>query len=338
MAPHVGGRDAIALSNHRGGACMTLIVGIRFKRAGRVYYFDPANHELSVGDYAVLETSRGTEVGRVTIAPRQVEASDVTEPLKPVVRRASAADLLLQQHFKGEEASALERCRQEVSRHSLSMKLVGGEYNYDGSRLTFFFTSETRVDFRDLVKELASIFKTRIELRQVGARDEAKHHGGLGRCGRPLCCTAFLGEFASVSIRMAKDQDLPLNPMKISGCCGRLLCCLGYENSLYCELKQQMPRVGEAVGTHVGNGTVCDLNVIKGTVVVDITASQTRVEMPVEQLRAVAPATPPADGPAKGTAVGRPGQAPSAKATLPAAATVPAATGGRPEGPKGRRR
>jgi cell fate regulator YaaT (PSP1 superfamily) len=317
---------------------MPLIVGIRFKRAGRVYYFDPANHELSVGDYAVLETSRGTEVGRVAIAPRQVEVSDVTEPLKPVLRGASAADLMLQQHFKGEEAGALERCRQEVSRHNLSMKLVGGEYNYDGSRLTFFFTSETRVDFRDLVKELASIFKTRIELRQVGARDEAKHHGGLGRCGRPLCCTAFLGEFASVSIRMAKDQDLPLNPMKISGCCGRLLCCLGYENSLYCELKQQMPRVGEVVGTHLGNGAVCDVNVIKGTVVVEVSSSQARVELPVEQLRAAAPATPPADGIVKPAAVGRTGLASSVKPIVPAALPVPAVAGGRGDGPKGRRR
>jgi cell fate regulator YaaT (PSP1 superfamily) len=317
---------------------MPLIVGIRFKRAGRVYYFDPANHDLSVGDYAVLETSRGTEVGRVAIAPKQVEDSEVTEPLKPMLRRASASDLLLQQHFKGEEASALERCRQEVSRHNLAMKLVGAEYNYDGSRLTFFFGSETRVDFRDLVKELASIFKTRIELRQVGARDEAKHYGGLGRCGRPLCCTSFLGEFASVSIRMAKDQDLPLNPMKISGCCGRLLCCLGYENSLYCELKQQMPRVGELVGTHLGNGSVYDVNVIKGTVVVEISSSQTRVELPVEQMRPAAPVTPPADGPNKLGAVGRPGALTGGETAPAGAASPPPATGERRDGTRGRRR
>jgi cell fate regulator YaaT (PSP1 superfamily) len=317
---------------------MPLILGIRFKRAGRVYYFDPAGHEFAVGEYAVLETSRGAEVGCVAIAPRQVEESEVTEPLKPVVRRASACDLLLQQHFKGEEAATLERCQQEVSRHNLSMKLVGAEYNYDGSRLTFFFTSETRVDFRDLVKELASIFKTRIELRQVGARDEAKYYGGLGRCGRPLCCAAFLGEFASVSIRMAKDQDLPLNPMKISGCCGRLLCCLGYENAQYCEMRQQMPRVGELLGTHLGNGTVCNVNVIKDTVIVEIAATQTRVELPVEQLRPAAPATPPVDGPNKvGTAV-RPVPAPAA---APAPVSVPQASpasGERRDGSRGRRR
>jgi len=239
---------------------------------------------VNVGDYVVLETSRGVEVGRVALPPHEVEESDLTEALKPVVRRATAADLLLQQHYRGQESAAYERCKQEIERHQLPMKLVGAEYNYDGSRLTFFFTSESRVDFRELVKELASIFKTRIELRQVGARDEAKYYGGLGRCGRPLCCAAFLGEFASVSIRMAKDQDLPLNPMKISGCCGRLLCCLGYENELYCELKRGLPRVGETVTTHLGEGTVEAVNVLKGTVVVELASSRTRVDVLVEQL------------------------------------------------------
>lgn len=263
---------------------MPLVVGIRFKRAGRVYYFDPGANALESGDFAVLETSRGTEVGRVSIAPRQVQESDVTEPLKPVVRRATAADLLLQQHYRGLEASALERCRQEVARHNLPMKLVVAEYNYDGSRLTFFFSSESRVDFRDLVKDLAGIFKTRIELRQVGVRDEAKQFGGVGRCGRTLCCAAFLGDFAQVSIRMAKDQDLPLNPMKISGCCGRLLCCLGYENELYCQLKQQMPKVGDQVMTRNGPGMVSSLNVLKGTAVVEMPGTHSRVEVLVEEL------------------------------------------------------
>lgn len=263
---------------------MPLVVGIRFKRAGRVYYFDPGANVLEPGDCAVLETSRGTEVGRVAIAPRQVQESDVTEPLKPVLRRATAADLLLQQHYKGQEATALERCRQEVGRHNLPMKLVAAEYNYDGSRLTFFFSSESRVDFRDLVKDLAGIFKTRIELRQVGVRDEAKQFGGVGRCGRTLCCAAFLGDFAQVSIRMAKDQDLPLNPMKISGCCGRLLCCLGYENELYCHLKQHMPKVGDQVTTHMGLGMVSNLNVLKGTVVVEMPGTHSRVEVLVEEL------------------------------------------------------
>jgi cell fate regulator YaaT (PSP1 superfamily) len=279
-----------------------LIVGIRFKRAGRIYYFDPAGHELDINDHAVVETSRGTEVGRVAIAPRQVAESDVAEPLKPVLRMATAADLMLQQHYKGEEGSALKRCQEEIARYNMPMKLVGAEYNYDGTRLSFFFTSESRVDLRDLVKELAVIFKTRNELRQIGARDEAKAFGGLGRCGRPLCCNAFLGDFASVSIRMAKDQDLPLNPMKISGCCGRLLCCLGYENDAYCQLRQALPRLGQTVTTRLGPGVVTAINVIKATVVVELSASLTRTEFPAADLGA---APPP--GAAEVNALARPG-------------------------------
>lgn len=308
-----------------------VVVGIRFKRAGRVYYFDPGEHHLKAGDYVVLETARGTEVGRVAIEPQQVADSEVTEPLKPVLRSATAADLLLQQHFRGQEAGAYDRCKQEIERHRLPMKLVGAEYNFDGTRLTFFFTSENRVDFRDLVKELAAVFKTRIELRQVGARDEAKYFGGLGRCGRPLCCTAFLGEFAVVSIRMAKDQDLPLNPMKISGCCGRLLCCLGYENDLYCQLKQQMPKVGDPAETHLGPGTVCDVNVLRGTVVVALNGSPNRVEVLVEQLRH------PESGPVRGQADRQEGRAPVHVAEPPGQPP----SGGPPrrhEGGRGRKR
>jgi len=260
---------------------MPLIVGIRFKRAGKIYYFDPAGHELNIGEHVVVETSRGTEIGRVVIAPRQVADSEVTEPLKPVLRKATTADLLLQQYHKAQEDAALRRCQEEVARYNLPIKVVAAEYNFDGSRLTFLVTSESRVDFRDLAKELAGIFKTKVELRQIGARDEARIFGGFGRCGRPLCCVTFLSDFANVTIRMAKDQDLALNPMKISGCCGRLLCCLSYENELYCEMKQKMPKVGEVVQTPMGAGTVTGVNVIKETVLVELSASQTRVEVPL---------------------------------------------------------
>jgi cell fate regulator YaaT (PSP1 superfamily) len=264
---------------------MPTIAGIRFKRAGRIYYFDPGDLELKSDDFVVVETSRGTEVGWVAIAPKQVLASELNEPLKPVLRRAEAADLLLQQHYRAKEAEAVEKCREEVARHGLPMKLVGAEYNFDGSRLTFFFTAEGRVDFRELVKDLAVVFKTRIELRQIGARDEAKLHGGLGPCGRPLCCITFLGDFASVSIRMAKDQDLPLNPVKISGLCGRLLCCLGYENELYCALRAHLPKVGDKVALSQGKGVVISLNVPKETVTVELEPSKVHVEAPAAAVR-----------------------------------------------------
>jgi len=290
---------------------MPTIVGIRFKRAGRIYYFDPGDLELKSGDFVVVETSRGTEVGWVAIAPKQVLASELTEPLKPVLRRAEAADLLLQQHYRAKEAEAVEKCREEVARHGLPMKLVGAEYNFDGSRLTFFFTSEGRVDFRELVKDLAVVFKTRIELRQIGARDEAKLHGGLGPCGRPLCCITFLGDFASVSIRMAKDQDLPLNPVKISGLCGRLLCCLGYENELYCALRAHLPRVGDKVAVPQGKGVIISLNVPKETVTVELEPSKVHVEAPAAAVRRLskaeqAEALPGQEAPAPPEALARP--------------------------------
>jgi cell fate regulator YaaT (PSP1 superfamily) len=282
---------------------MPIIVGIRFKRAGRIYYFDPGEMALRVDDFVVVETARGTEVGWVAIAPKQVLASELTDLLKPVLRHAEAADLLLQQHYRAKEAEVIERCREEVARHGLPMKLVGAEYNFDGSRLTFFFTAEGRVDFRELVKDLAVVFKTRIELRQIGARDEAKLHGGLGCCGRMLCCTTFLGDFASVSIRMAKDQDLPLNPMKISGLCGRLLCCLGYENEMYCAVKARLPKVGDAVVVPQGRGVVTGLNVLQETVTVELASSSEthpEVEVPAAAVRQDdAPAEAPSAAPAR---------------------------------------
>ena len=254
---------------------MPEIVGVRFKRAGKVYYFDPGDLDLNVNDLVVVETARGAEIGRIVIGRRQVLESELAEPLKPVVRRAEPEDLRKMAVFKSKEQEAFRKCREKIAQHGLPMKLVGAEYNFDGTRLTFFFTAEGRVDFRELVKDLAATFRTRIELRQIGVRDEAKFLGGIGRCGRALCCTAFLDEFEPVSIKMAKDQDLPLNPLKISGLCGRLLCCLSYENDYYCACKQNMPKAGEEVETTKGRGRVVGVNVIKETVTIEIESGAT---------------------------------------------------------------
>lgn len=249
---------------------MTRIVGVRFKRAGRIYYFDPGEHELEQDEMVVVETSKGTEMGRVVIAPSDVAESEITEPLKPVLRKGSREDLDRLHSFRAREAEALARCKERVKHFDLPMKLSSAEYSFDGSRLVFTFTAEGRVDFRQLVRDLAGIFRTRIELRQIGVRDEAKQISGYGRCGRPLCCCAFLDDFASVSIKMAKEQDLPLNPMKISGLCGRLLCCLGFENKAYCELRSNLPRVGEQVSAPGGSGRVVSVNILRQLVSVDV--------------------------------------------------------------------
>lgn len=249
---------------------MTRIVGVRFKRAGRIYYFDPGEHQLEQDEMVVVETSKGTEMGRVVIAPSDVAESEVTEPLKPVLRKGSREDMERLYSFRPREAEALARCKERVKHFDLPMKLSSAEYSFDGSRLVFTFTAEGRVDFRQLVRDLAGIFRTRIELRQIGVRDEAKQISGYGRCGRPLCCCAFLDDFASVSIKMAKEQDLPLNPMKISGLCGRLLCCLGFENKAYCELRQNLPRVGEQVSAPGGTGRVVAVNILRQLVSVDV--------------------------------------------------------------------
>ena len=206
------------------------IVGVRFKKAGRVYYFDPAGIDLEVNDYVVVQTARGLDMGQVVISPKQVLASELAGELASVVRKAEPDDIKRVQELEEKEREALTECGELIDKLNLSMKLLSAEYNLDGNRLTLFFSAPERVDFRELVRELANRFKVRVELRQVGPRDEAKLIGGFGRCGRPLCCADFLSEFAPVSIRMAKDQDLPLNPMKISGACGRLLCCLVYES------------------------------------------------------------------------------------------------------------
>ncbi len=258
---------------------MPKIVGVRFKRASRIYYFDPGEMELGLDDNVIVETARGSEIGRVVISPTQVLEEQVVEPLRPVLRRAETSDLEMHEEFRDREEQAFEKARERIAQRGLPMKLVRAEYNYDGSRLTFYFIAEGRVDFRQLVRDLASTFHTRIELRQIGVRDQAKMLGGLGCCGRALCCATFLSDFAPVSIKMAKDQNLPLNPMKISGICGRLLCCLGYENEAYCAARCHLPNIDDMVTTPVGSGRVIGINVLKETVTVQLDNKAT-VEQP----------------------------------------------------------
>ena len=264
---------------------MVTIAGIRFKRVGRIYYFDPNGHDdLQVDEWVVVETSKGTEAGQVVIAPRQVQDNQLTDPLKPVLRRATREDVLLKQSYRTQEDSVLATCRERVVAHKLPMKLVEADYSFDGSRLTVAFTAEGRVDFRELVKDLAGLFKTRIELRQIGDRDEAKVYEGYGICGRHYCCSSWLDDFPSVSIKMAKEQELPLNPSKITGACGRLLCCLSYENEQYAAAKLGLPRVGESVVLSGGKATILGHNVLKGTVTVEMAESQKRADVPVSEL------------------------------------------------------
>ena len=249
---------------------MAEIVGVRFKRAGRVYYFDPAGIELEVNDWVVVKTTRGLELGYVVISPKQVLDNEVPGPLKPVVRKADPEDIKRAQELESESIEALAKCGEIIAKLGLPMKLLAAEYDLSGKRLTFFFSAEERVDFRELVKELTNHFKLRVELRQVGPRDETKLIGGFGRCGRPLCCMSFLDEFTPVSIKMAKEQDLPLNPMKISGICGRLMCCLGYESELYHAVREKLPKAGQPVATSMGGAKVVSCNPLKETVLVEL--------------------------------------------------------------------
>ena len=262
---------------------MADIIGIRFKRAGRVYYFDPAGIDLTVNEYVVVKTSRGLELGQVVIAPEQVLDSEVSEPLKPVVRKAEPEDIGKAQEMEAKSTESLTECGKWVDKLNLPMKLLFAEYNLNGSRLTIYFNAAERVDFRELVKELTNQLKVRVELRQVGPRDEAKLVGGFGRCGRPICCTSFLDEFAPVSIRMAKDQDLPLNPMKISGICGRLMCCLGYEFETYHAMQEKLPKKGQQVLTSMGVATVVTGNLLKETVTLELESGAT-VELPLSEI------------------------------------------------------
>jgi len=261
---------------------MPLVVGVRFKPATKVYYFDPGDlRDLSQGDHVVVETVRARELGKVVLPPKEIAQEEVVGQLKPVLRKATAVDLANAQHYAASEAEALQKCQEKAAEHNLPIKLIQTEYNFDGSCLVVFFTSEQRVDFRGLVKDLARICHTRIEMRQVGVRDEAKLLAGVGSCGRPLCCATHLCEFVPVSIKMAKLQNLPLSPMEISGLCGRLLCCLTYENDFYLEAQKKMPKIGTLIETADGMGKVTGYNLIRETLRVELEGG-TVVDVPVE--------------------------------------------------------
>ncbi|NNJ10050.1 stage 0 sporulation family protein [Chloroflexales bacterium ZM16-3] len=251
---------------------MPVVVGVRFKDSGKTYYFDPLDVELNQGDYVIVDTARGLELAKVAYQRREVPDSEIIGELKPVVRRAEPTDLERQRLLHGRHEEVLARCAEKIREHSLPMSLVKAEYSFDGSRLTFYFTAEKRVDFRMLVRDLARTFKSRIELRQIGPRDEAKLLGGIGPCGRVLCCASFLPDYARVSIKMAKDQDLPLNPAKISGVCGRLLCCLSYEHEQYIEMRAELPRRGTWVQTPDGPGEVLSQHVLKQQLIVQLSS------------------------------------------------------------------
>ena len=250
---------------------MATIIGVRFHNAGKLYYFDPGKLWPTAGDAVIVETARGIEYGEVVTGVHEVPDSEITPPLKPVVRIATVEDAQRQQENRRKEKEAYAICQKKILEHKLEMKLVSVEYTFDNSKILFYFTANGRVDFRALVKNLASIFKTRIELKQIGVRDEAKMLGGLGLCGRPLCLVHVMGDFQPVSIKMAKEQNLSLNPTKISGVCGRLMCCLKYEQDHYEATRKRMPRVGRDVMTPDGIGTVQEVNILKETVRVRIT-------------------------------------------------------------------
>ena len=243
---------------------MAEVVGIRFKEVGKVYYFDPDGMQFKKGDRAVVETARGVECGEIAMENREVDDSEIVKPLKRIVRPANENDLRVVRENRAKEQKAFSICEEKIRAHNLDMKLVDVEYTFDGGKILFYFTADGRVDFRELVKDLAGVFRTRIELRQIGVRDESKMVGGFGMCGRPFCCSTFLGDFQPVSIKMAKEQGLSLNPVKISGTCGRLMCCLKYEQEAYEHLLRHTPKVGAIVETREGRGTVVENNLLTG--------------------------------------------------------------------------
>ncbi len=254
---------------------MSEIVGVRFQDAGKIYYFDAAGIHLQINDYVVVETNRGKELGKVAISPDQVLANNVSEPLKPVIRKAEDEDIKQAEQREKKNEKALSKSQELITKLNLPMKPISAQYNLDGSHLTVFFSAEKRVDFRELVKELSRNLRTHVELRQIGARDEAKHIGGLGKCGLPLCCTTFLNEFNPVSIRMAKEQGITLNPMKTSGLCGRLLCCLGYEYEQYRAMKEKLPPIGQEVSTPLGKAKVVGCNPLKEAISIELESGAT---------------------------------------------------------------
>ncbi len=245
---------------------MTEVIGVKFNKVGKIYYFDPKEHKVNIGDGVIVKTSRGLEFGYVAVKNTEVEDSEIVTPLKPIVRLATATDFERLEKNKEKEKEAFEIALKKIQEHGLDMKLVNTEYTFDGSKILFYFTADGRIDFRELVKSLASIFRTRIELRQMGVRDEAKTLGAIGICGRPLCCSTFLNDFHSVSIRMAKDQSLSLNPTKISGICSRLMCCLQYEQAAYEDLLKKVPGKGALVEYEGERGVVAETFVLKGLI------------------------------------------------------------------------
>ena len=245
------------------------LIGVQFKHAGKKYFFDPLDYDLKIGDHVLVETVRGIEFGTVTIDAREYEEADVFLPIKQIMRKATESDVEAHLENKKLEVEAVAKCEELVEKNKLDMQLLGCEYTFDRTKLIFYFTAEGRVDFRQLVKDLAYAFRLRIELRQIGVRDAAKMIGGLGPCGRVLCCTSFLGEFATVTIKMAKNQQLSLNPAKISGICGKLLCCLKYENETYVEAIRRLPDVGDKVLTSDGKGRVKSLNIVSESITIE---------------------------------------------------------------------
>ena len=243
---------------------MIRVIGVRFRRAGKIYYFAPGAHDVQQGDAVIVETVRGVEYGKVVLGPKEVPEEEVIQPLKSVMRVATEQDAQTEAKNREKEKEAFKICLEKIHKHELEMKLIDAEYTFDNNKLLFYFTADGRIDFRELVKDLAAVFRTRIELRQIGVRDETKIRGGIGICGRPLCCSTYLSEFAAVSIRMAKEQNLSLNPTKISGVCGRLMCCLTNEEETYEELNSQLPTVGDKVTTPEGlQGSVQSLSVLR---------------------------------------------------------------------------
>jgi len=260
------------------------VVGVRFKKAGKIYYFDPGELSIEKDDFVIVETVRGVEYGKAVIARKQVEEHDVVLPLKKVVRIADPKDKMIVEENKQAAKEAYDVCNEKVNEHQLDMKLVDVEYTFDRNKVIFYFTADGRVDFRELVKDLAAIFRTRIELRQIGVRDEAKMLGGIGPCGRMLCCSTFLGDFDPVSIKMAKDQNLSLNPTKISGLCGRLMCCLKYENDEYESAKALLPDLGEIIETPQGKGKVVGLNILERVLQVELKEQERVLEYTLEEI------------------------------------------------------
>ena len=259
---------------------MIKVIGVRFRKAGKIYYFDPAGRDISTGQHVIVETARGIEFGDVVLGCREVEDSKVVQPLKPVIRMATQEDENIEANNRKKEKDAFKICQEKIKKHGLQMKLIDAEYTFDNNKVLFYFTADGRVDFRELVKDLAAVFKTRIELRQVGVRDETKIVGGIGICGRDLCCHSYLSEFIPVSIKMAKEQNLSLNPSKISGVCGRLMCCLKNEEETYEYLNSKLPNVGDFVTTNDGlKGEVHSVSVLRQLVKVVVVVKKKKKEI-----------------------------------------------------------